>query len=129
MNKVGFFFIYIGIAILGFQSFSWLSDGTWTFYSVLSLWQMVLAPPSFDASVLGAALNGMFHWPAAVASIVTGLGVIALVFGSRRIANLHAAWGRRQWIVDQCRKVGYYEWSIPGVLASFDQDNPASARA
>ena len=69
MNKVGIFFIYIGIAILGFQSFSWLSDGTWTSYSVMSLWQMVLAPQSFDTSALGAALYGVFHWPAAAAFI------------------------------------------------------------
>ena len=121
MNTVGMCFIYCGMAIFGYQSYSWISEGTWTSYSVMSLWQTVLAPPRFGGSALDAALNGVLHWPAAAAFLVAGVGVIAAVHGSRSLADVHAAWGRRKWIVEQCRKVGYFEWSIPGILASFDR--------
>lgn len=127
MNTVGLCFIYFGMAIFGYQSYIWISDGTWVSYSVMSLWQTVLATPRFDGSALDAALNGAFHLPAAAFFLLAGVGILAAVHGLRGIADLHAAWGRRQWIADQCRKMGYYEWSIPGVLASFDRNGPASA--
>ncbi len=86
MNTVGMCFIYCGVGLFGYQSYS-----------------------------------------AAAAFLVAGVGVIAAVHGSRSLADVHAAWGRRKWIVEQCRKVGYFEWSIPGILASFDGNGPASA--
>lgn len=123
MNTVGVCLIYFGMAIFGYQSYSWISDATWTSYSIMSLWQTVLASPRFDGSALDAALYGAFHWPAAAALLVAGVAVIAAVQGSRWFADIHAARARRQWIAEQCRKVGYYEWRIPGILASFDQDD------
>ena len=53
----------------------------------------------------------------------TGLGIIGLVLGLRRIGRARRGQLRRKWVVEQCKATGRHAWAIPELVAKIERDS------
>ncbi len=123
MITIGICLIYYGVALWIYQVYGWVSAGEWAPYPVLVAWQALFGTPAYT---LGPVVWWLLGLPLSLVLPATGLGIIGLVFGLRRIGRARRGHLRRKWVAAQCKKIGRHAWAVPELVANFERDSKGS---
>lgn len=121
MITFGICLIYYGIALFLYQLYGLVFRGVWTPYPVQRIWEGLFGVPHGRASALDSLFDWFMAWPASLALLSIGLGVLGAVYLYRRAAELRRARLRRKWVVEQCADLDYKPWAVPKVLQDLDE--------
>ncbi len=119
MITIGICFIYYALALWIYQVYGWVSAGEWVPYPVLVAWQALFGTPAYK---LGPVVWWLLELPLSLVLLATGLGIIGLVFGLRRLGRARRGQLRRKWIAEQCKIIGRHAWAIPKLVGKIERD-------
>ena len=121
MITFGICLIYYGVALFLFQLHGLLFRGVWTPYPVGRIWEGLFGVSHARVAAVNGLLEWLMSWPASLALLALGLGVLGAVYLGRRAAALRRQSLRRKWMVEQCETQGYRPWAVPKVLQDLDE--------
>ncbi len=122
MIAISLCLIYYGVALFGYQLYSWFAEGTWDSYSILAAWISFVGRPDLSYPVIGPAVAWLMEWPLSLALISVGLTLLCSVAGFRHHARLRLVRLRSKWFAESASAAGYEPWTISGAVKNFRKD-------
>ncbi len=122
MITIGLCLIYYGVALFGYQLYSWFAEGAWESYSVLAAWINFFGRPDLSFPVVGPTVAWLMEWPLSLVLIFLGLTLLCSVAGLRQRTRLRMVRLRSKWFAESASAAGYQPWTIEGAVRKFRKD-------
>lgn len=122
MITIGLCLIYYGVALLGYQIYSWFAADAWESYSILAAWISFFGRPDLSYPVIGPTLAWLMEWSLSLALISLGLMLLCSVAALRQYARLRLIRLRSKWFAESASAAGYQDWTIEGAVDKFRED-------
>ncbi len=122
MITIGLCLIYYGVALFGYQLYSWFAEGAWESYSILAAWISFIGRPDLSYPIIGPAVAWFMEWPLSLALILLGLTLLCSVAAFRQHTRLRLVRLRSKWFAESANAAGYQPWTIEGAVREFRKD-------
>lgn len=119
MITIGLCLIYYGVALFGYQLYSWFTESEWSSYTVISAWISFFGRPDLSFPVIGPTIAWFMAWPLSLALIALGLTVLCSITGFRQHTRRRLDRLRAKWFAENATAAGYKPWTIKKVTQDF----------